>query len=265
MDFISTRVSFALSLIGLSVSLICGAEAQTPFQPRSLSQFLESHNWVALPIPDNKARPGAVISVKKVNNIVDVRWLGDFRSCGVTDTDLGLVRGKYPPVGIGESFAVSASFGASLLTKLGGSAEVEKVNGAILKIDDSGGDAIDLLTFSIWLTKPGNLQKLPEACSKLLSQEDVYLVSEAFRITRGSYELVDKNGAKVAASAAVGGRSANAEISGSISSSGTLNVTEDFIFAVRRVKQLAPGSFATLGSDPSQVPEADELLRQAHR
>jgi len=86
-------------------------------------------------------------------------------------------------------------------------------------------------------------------------------VSEAFRVSKGSYELLDRNGAKVAVSAAAAGRSVSGEIGGSISSSGTLNVAEDFYFGVRRVKQLAPGSFATLGSDPQSVPEADKMLQ----
>jgi hypothetical protein len=249
-----------ITLVALGVATI-PAVPQTVFQQRALTEFLEQHNWIALAIPDNKMGPGAVIKVTKKGNVVEVQWLGDFRKCGISDDEFGLVRGKYPPAGIGENFAVKASFGASLLAKLGGSAEVEKVNGAILKIEESGGDAIDLLAFSIWLSKPGNLQKLPEACGTFLAQEDVYLVSEAFRVSKGSYELVDKNGAKLAVSVAAAGRSVSGEIGGSISSSGTLNVTEDFYFGVRRVKQLAPGSFATLGSDPQTVPEADNLLR----
>jgi hypothetical protein len=259
-----TKFNLAKFFVCLGVAFASSAgHAETAFQPRLLSQFLETQNWVALAIPDNKMRPGAVIKVQKKGDAVDVRWLGDFRSCGITDSEFGLVRGKYPPVGIGESFAVKASFAVSILAKLGGSAEVDKINGAILKIEEAGGDAIDLLAFSIWLTKPGNLQKLPEPCGTFLAQNDVYLVSEAFRVTRGSYDLIDKNGAKLAVSAAVAGRSIDAGIAGSISKSGTLSVTEDFYFGVRRVKQLAPGSFATLGSAPQAVPEADDLLRLA--
>jgi hypothetical protein len=259
------NAAMAKSILGISLAVGAAvtpfALAQTPFQPPPLAQFLKSNNWVALPLPDNKMRPGAVIKVTMKDKVPDVRWLGDFRSCGVTDQELGLIRGKYPPVGIGENFAVGASFVASLLSKFRISAQAEKVNGAILKIEESGGDAIDLLALSVWLTKPLNLKKLPDACKNFLAQEDVYLVSEAFRISKGTYELVDKDGGKLAVSAAAVGPSAKGEISGSVNSSGTLTVTEDFYFGVRRVKQLVPGSFATLGTSPEAVPEADSLLR----
>jgi hypothetical protein len=258
------RATFIAAFAGLAVTVpLAVPSAQTVFQPRSLNQFLAANNWVALPIPDNKTRPGTVIKVTKQGNNVDVRWLGDFRSCGVTDQALGFVRGKYPAFGIGEKFAVGASFAASLLSWLGGTAQIEKINGAILDIQDAGGDAIDLLALSIWLTKPSNVQKLPATCTAFLAQEGVYLVSEAFRVTKGSYELVDKNGAKIEVAAAAAGRSGTGAINGSISSTGTLTVSDDLYFGVRRVKQLAPDSFSTLGTNPAAVSEADDLLREA--
>lgn len=259
---LAARIQFVLAVVGLGVALMSAdATAQTVFQQRPLAEFLRQHNWVPLPIPDNKMRPGSVIKVTETDQSVDVQWLGDFRNCGVTDQELGLIRGKFPAMGIGQDFAVDASLGASLLSRFTGRAEAEKVNGAVLKIDESGGDAIDLLAFSIWVTTPGNMQKMPAACGEFLARENVYLVSEAFRVSKGSYELVDKNGVKLAVSAApVPGQSIDAKTGISVSSTGTLIVTEDFYFGVRRVKQLAPGYFATLGSNPQAVPEADMLL-----
>jgi hypothetical protein len=257
------RFIFGMTVAGLTGALISTiAIAQTVFQQRPLTDFLKEHNWVPLPIPDNKVRPGSVIKVTKTEKSADVQWLGDFRNCGITDQELGLTRGKYPALGVGQNFAVNASLGASLLSRFGARVEAEKVNGAVLKIDESGGDAIDLLALSIWLTTPGNIQKMPAACNEFLARENVYLVSEAFRVSRGSYDLVDKNGAKVAISAApMPGASVDAKGGISVGSTGSLIVTEDFYFGVRRVKQLAPGNFATLGSRPQAVPEADDLLR----
>src|SRR6266480_2392378 len=107
-----SQLILAATIVGLGMTL--AAAAETVFQQRPLTRFLESQNWIALSIPDNKMRPGAVIKVPKTDK-VDVQWLGDFLSCGVTDTDFGLVRGKYPPAGVGENFAIKASFVADLL------------------------------------------------------------------------------------------------------------------------------------------------------
>jgi hypothetical protein len=106
------------------------------------------------------------------------------------------------------------------------------------------------------------LRKLPEACARFLAEKDVYLVTEAFRVSKGSYELIDKNGAKVNLSAAIPGGSAGGNFGGSASASGTLTVAEKLYFGVRRAKQISPNSFTTLGTPPHTVPEADSLLRQ---
>jgi len=259
------RTVFCYILVGTGLVFPGCAIAQAPFQQQSIREFLDANGWISLSIPDSKMAPGAVIKVTQKNDAVplsyDVRWLGDFRNCGVTDKDLGLVRGKYPAVGIGKDLAVKASLVANLIAKFGGSAEVEKANNAVLRIEDAGGDAIDLLAFSLWFAQPGNPQKMPAACAAFLAQPDIYIVSEAFRISKGSYSIVDKNGAKLGISVPVPSQTIEAGLSGSIGSSGELIVAGDLYFGVRRVKQLAPGSFATLGADPQSVPEADNMLR----
>jgi hypothetical protein len=234
--------------------------AQTVFQQKPLAEFLNEHNWLALSIPDSKMRPGSVIKVSKKNNFVEVQWLGDIRKCGINDKQLGLVRGKFPAIGIGESFSVKASIAANILNLFRVNADADKVSGAILKIEDAGGDALDLLSFSLWATKQG--KRLQAACNNLLGQEDVFMVSETFRISKGSYQLVDKKGGKIGLSASIAGRSGDGLLQASIGKNGEVDIAGDFYFGVRRVKQLSPGNFATLG-DPQKVREADDLLREA--
>ena len=95
---------------------------------------------------------------------------------------------------------------------------------------------------------------MPAVCNGFLAQEDIYLVSEAFRISKASYGLVDKNGAALAITGGAFGEKGSR-------SSGTLSVADDMYFGVRHVKQLAPILFEPwLG--PRAVPEADGLLQQ---
>ena len=197
--------------------------------------------------------PGSVIKVTKKDGAVSVQWLGDLRRCGITDQEFGFVRGKYPAIGIGETFGVRASIAAGFIAKLDGTADFEKASGAILQIEDSGGDAVDLRALTIWMARPGAPQRMPETCNNFLAQEDIYLVSEAFRISKAVYDLVDKNGAKVAVTGDAFGRAG-------ASSSGTLSIIDDLFFGVRRVKLLAPVLFAP-SPGARAVPEADSLLR----
>jgi hypothetical protein len=249
------RHTFGIILTGIGVAAaISISTAQTIFQPRPLKQFLEENGWVSLPMPDRKMGAGSVIRVTKKDNAVGVQWLGDLRRCGITDEEFGFIRGKYPAIGIGETFGVRASVAAGYIAKLDGTADLGKADGAIIQIEDSGGDAVDLRALAIWLAKPGAPQRMPEVCNNFLAQEDVYLVSEAFRISKAVYDLVDKNGAKLAVAGAAFGRTG-------LSSSGTLSVVEDLYVGVRRVKQLAP-VFLGPSLRPRTVPEADGLLRR---
>src|SRR5260370_39474718 len=72
-----------------------------------------------------------------------------------------------------------------------------KAGGAIMQIEASGGDAVDFDALTNWMAKSGAAQRMPQVCNNFLAREDIYLVSEAFRISKASYGLVDKNGVKL--------------------------------------------------------------------
>jgi hypothetical protein len=248
-DFIAAPGG-AVALVAAALSF---SAAQTIFQPLPLNQFLEENGWVSLPLPDKRMGPGSVIKVTRKDGAVIMQWLGDLRRCGITDREFRYVRGKYSAIGIGESFGMKAFIAAGLIAKLGGTADFEKAGGAIMQIEDSGGDAVDFDALTSWMAKPGAAQRMPQVCNNFLAQEDIYLVSEAFRISKASYGLVDKNGTKLAVTGGAFGQA------GSRSSS-TLSVIDDLYFGVRRVKRIAPDLFEPwLG--PRTVPEADSLLR----
>jgi hypothetical protein len=223
------------------------------FQPLPLKQFLEENGWVSLPLPDKRMGPGSVIKVTRKGGAVIMQWLGDLRRCGISDREFRYVRGKYPAIGIGESFGIKASIAVGFAAKLEGTADFEQAGGAIMQIEDSGGDAVDFDALADWLAKSAAARRMPQVCNNFLAQEDIYLVSEAFRISKASYGLVDKNGARLKVTGGAFGQVGSR-------SSGTLSVIDNLYFGVRRVKQLTPALFEPwLG--PRTVPEADSLLR----
>jgi len=253
------RRAFGLVLAGVGVAAaISVSAAQTVFQPRPLKQFLEENGWVSLPVPDRRMGPGSVIKVTKKDGAVGVQWLGDLRRCGITDRESGFVRGKYPAIGIGKIFGVRASVAAGFIARLHGTADFENAGGAVLEIEDSGGDAVDPGALTMWLAKPDAPRRMPATCNNFLAQDDIYLVTEAFRISKANYDLVDKDGARLAVTGEAFGRAGS-------SAAGTLSVIDDLYFGVRRVKQLAPVLFApdpvAPGPGAGTVSEADGLLR----
>ena len=239
--------------VALVAAVVSFSAAQTTFHPPPLKQFLEDNGWVSLPLPDKRMGPGSVIKVTRKDGAVIMQWLGDLRRCGITDREFRYVRGKYSAIGIGKSFGTKPSVAAGFIAKLEGTADFENAGAAIMQIEDSGGDAVDFDALANWMAKSGAARRMPQACNNILAQDDIYLVSEAFRVSKASYGLVDKNGAKLAVTGGAFGQVGSR-------SSGTLSVVDDLYFGVRRVKQLAPSLFEPwLG--PRTVPEADDVLR----
>jgi hypothetical protein len=223
------------------------------FQPLPLKQFLEENGWVSLPVPDKRMEPGSVVKVTKQGGAVTMQWLGNLRGCGITDREFRYVRGKYSAIGIGDSFGIKASIAVRYIVKLEGTADFEKAGGAIMQIEDSGGDGVDFDALTNWMARSSAARRMSQVCNTFLAQEDIYLVSEAFRISKASYGLVDKSGAKLTITAGAFGQAGSR-------SSDTLSVVEDLYFGVRHVKQLAPALFEPL-LGARTVPEADGLLR----
>jgi hypothetical protein len=250
-----TGVGGAVAWVAGAVSF-SAAEIVT-FQPLPLKQFLEEDGWVSLPLPDKRMGPGSVIKVTKKDGAVLMQWLGDLRRCGITDREFRYVRGKYSAIGIGESFGIKTSIAAGFIAKLEGTADFSNAGAAIMQIEDSGGDAVDFDALTNWVAKSEAARRMPQVCNNFLAQEDIYLVTEAFRISKASYGLIDKNGAKLPVTGGAFGQAGSR-------SSGTLSVIDDLYFGVRRVKRLAPDLFEPwLG--PRTVPEADSLLRLMER
>jgi hypothetical protein len=246
-------ITVACGAVGWVVAAVSFSAAQIiAFQPVPLKQFLEENGWVSLPLPDKRMEPGSVAEVTKKDGAVTMKWLGDLRRCGIPDREFRYVRGKYSAIGIGDSFGIKASIAVQYIAKLEGRADFEKAGGAIMQIEDSGGDAIDFDALTNWMARSGAARRMPQVCNDFLTQEDIYLVSEAFRISKASYGLVDKTGARLTIRGGAFGQ-------GGSRSSGTLSVADDLYFGVRHVKQLAPYLFEP-GLASRTVPEADGLL-----
>ena len=73
--------------------------------------------------------------------------------------------------------------------------EFGAIKKAKLTIDEHSADALDLIKISVWLTDPGNAERIPQACSNWLGKPDTFVVNEAYVIKKGKYSLYDQKGA----------------------------------------------------------------------
>src|ERR1700750_769323 len=105
-------VGGALACVAAAVS--CATAQIITFQPLPLRQFLEENGWVSLPLPDKRMGPGSVIKVTRKDGAVTIQWLGDLRRCEITDREFRYMRGKYPAMGIGQSFGTKSSIAAGI-------------------------------------------------------------------------------------------------------------------------------------------------------
>jgi hypothetical protein len=222
----------------------------------------DADTWVVLPRPDSKMKPGSAIRVTEEGGKARVAWLGDFRTCGLTDADLGFTRGKFPPM----AQTTSVNLGADAVLAVQGvqiGPQFDKVKSTKLTITESGGDAIDLFALRIWLATPGNRNRLGAVCESFFQQPNVYLVTESYRVSKGKYELLDKNGAKLSLKVPANLLPVQLSASAGVTADGSMEFNDNFYIAVRRAREITPGSFQTLGQADVPVGYADKLIQRA--
>ena len=175
----------------------CGAfNLGATVRPPPLAELLTEAGYTPLAIPDSKMGPGAVVELASSLRGGDpsVNYVGDFRECGVPPDVLGLVEGAAPPTTFQQVLqteaGVSVSSGALLgLEGVRVGPQFSAVQSVSLRLEQAGGDAIDRLRLGNWLSEPGNSSRMPRFCREILGRPNLYIVTEAFRISRGRYDL----------------------------------------------------------------------------
>ena len=89
-----------------------------------------------------------------------------------------------------------------------------KVTSATFQQSDSGASAIDILKVMDWMNK--NPSAFTSICKSYLSQPDVYVAQESYRVGSGTYTLKDSTGGGISIKANVPKVSvdANAKVTG---------------------------------------------------
>lgn len=256
-----TIVGVVLGLVLVTLAAIYFYKpAKNLFSLPELLEVVEAGGgWVPLPMADSKMQPGSVIHL---NADTGLRFLGYLGSCRVPGEVLEPVRGSAGKITFDKEIAYDAD---ALLELEGVSAgpRFEKVKGVSFSVEDFGADAVDLLKLMIWLTDPDNADRVPAFCQEWLKQEDIYLISEAFRVSRGSYRLRDENGAELSledSGMLSGILKLDAAAKAKWTSAGLLEITEPVYIAIRKVRKLED-RFEVLSQPLGQDEYGDATLK----
>jgi hypothetical protein len=226
--------------------------------------FKKADGWVALPLPDSRYAPGAIIQVQKKTG---VRYIDHMRECNYPEEVLAPVIGTTPQI----EFTKSRQFGGELVAAIEGvelGPQGGKISRVGLRIESLTVESLPLIRISDWELEGDNALKISDTCRRIFAQEDKYLVNEAARVNKATYTLYDASGAKIGLTGANLGEflKIEASLSANTTSDGRLIIDQPVTVAVRRTVW-AGDDFRILGSEeikPKKTadPLIDELYSQ---
>lgn len=244
-----------MSLVPFLASCKYEQNLKDVYSPREWRELLDSAGgWVPLPFPDGKYQPGSIIRVDDGG----LRWIDNLSSCRYPDEFIEA--GSIPAV----EFTKSTAFGADVLLNYAGveaGPGFDRVKRVTFKVSEHSSDALKLLALKVWQEEPENRRRIASACMEELAKPDMYLVTEAFVVSKGTYSLYDEAGVRLKLTApqisnllSLGG-----EVAYEVTADGGLTISEPAVFAVRRALRVDDG-FTVLGGETEQTGSADEQI-----
>ena len=218
-------------------------------------QKVYGSRWVPLTVPDSRIGPGAIISIKKG----EVAWESSLDKCGAPKN----VMAPVPSNASGIDAKTEGEYGADVALKIGGVSigpNFKRAKRASLKLVSSRAEGIDRITLGEWFNAQGTT--LSATCKKFLTQKDVFLVQEAYRVDKGRLTFYDDKNAKLTLSGL------NAGIVNVGASAKAAHVVDDSLefdmpmyTAIRRLKYLKNGDLQTLSAPGAETTRDDELRK----
>ena len=245
----------AVVVLVVAVGLAGCKDIQDVYSPQEWRSLLESAGgWVPLPFPDGKYRPGSIVRVDENG----VRWIDHLSSCRYPEQFVE--RGSIP----GINFTKSTAFSADVLLNYSGikaGPGFDKISRVTFDVSEHSADALKLLALKVWQEDPANRATVSSACMEELTRPDMYLVTEAFVVSKGTYSLYDQTGAKLKLTvpALTELLSLGGEVGYAVTADGNLSIDEPAVFAVRRAVRVDDG-FTVLGDPGEEAETADDEI-----
>jgi hypothetical protein len=240
------------------IALLAAGCRTNPYSADELLKVLkQTGGWTPLPIPDSKFRPGSIIRVTEDG----VQWIDDLTSCGFP-LDEFEEKSSIPNV----TFTKQLEFAASAVVNIKGikaGPNFSRVSKVRMEITEHGADAIRLLKLRTWMEIPDNRRRISQAFLDELIKPDTYLVTEAFRITKGKYTFYDQTGAAIKIETPVlkDLLEFQPDVKYQVTNDGSLVIEQPVYFAVRKTQGVGVG-FETLGGEAVKKEFADAKIEE---
>lgn len=228
------------------------------YSPKELRKVLaDAGGWIPLPFPDSKYRPGAIIRVTDEG----IRWIDDLTAC------------RYPLNEFEQesyiadvTFTKKCEYGANAVINIKGISagpNFDRVSKVRLEITDHGADAFRIIKLKVWMEDPDNREKVSQVCMDELLKKDVYLITEAFRVSKGKYTLYDKTGAAIKIETPVLGNllKFQPDVKYEVTSEGSLVIERPVYFAIRTAVRIGE-DFQTLRDPGGESETADAKIEK---
>lgn len=222
--------------------------------------FAKAGGWIPLPFPDSKYEPGAIITVSDDG----MRWVDHLRSCRYPEEVLRVEESYIP----GISFTHEKEFGANAIINIKGieaGPGFDNISKIGLVIKDHGADAFRLINLKVWMEEPANRKTVSSACMTELQKPNHFLVTEAFRVSKGSYTLYNKSGAAIKLKTPVLENLLKFEpdVKYEVTTDGSLLIEKSAYFAVRRAVRVG-NDFTVLGPSSQESEVADKKIEELY-
>jgi hypothetical protein len=247
-------VTFAwIVWLGMFTGCDDAADVYSPEEWRDL--FKEAGGWTPLPFPDSKYRPGSIIKVGEDG----IRWIDNLEACRYPIAQFE--EKSYIP---GITFEKAWAFGASSLIHFKGISagpRFDKISRVRLEVQDHGADALRIIKLKVWLEDPDHRSQVSQACMDELLKPDRYLVTEAFRVSKGKYVLQDQSGGAIKLEAPVLKEllQFQPDVKYEVTADGGLRIEQPAYFAVRKAVRLGE-DFEVLGGAADASVTADAQI-----
>jgi hypothetical protein len=203
--------------------------------------------WIVLPFPDSRIGPGSIVTVSKGSVGLD----STLASCGapasVMKPNSGETKTPLQFKGDG-AYDASANLG---FQEVSAGADFSKVKKTSLTMSQHGPEGLDVLAIGEWMNDPKT--KLSKTCVDYLASDNVFIVLEAYKVTKGKYTFYGDDAASAKLSNLTLGLfkiGAGAKLK--TTQDGTVEFEEPVYTAIRRLKRTKDGSLKTLGQSSSE-------------
>lgn len=245
-----------VTMLLLTTAACKPATIKDVYTPKEWRDMLkEAGDWVPLPYPESAFRPGSIIMVTDTST----RWIDHLESCKYPADILAPEKSHIPNISFnkGIEFGANAVIGYRGIEAAPGFSKVSKVNFEVL---DHGVEYLRIVRFNDWNNDPKNKKKVSASCMKELAKKDRYLITEAFRVNKAAYTLIDQSGVAIKLSLPL--LKDLLKISGdlkcNIDSNGKLVIEQPAYFAVRKAIRVG-GDFEPRGEEK----DADKKIESA--